>query len=41
MCAQLAKVNGVRWVSLDGQVISASLINNTVRDEFAVVSLQQ
>ena len=36
--AQLAKIDGVKWVSLDGRVTSASLINYTVRDEFAAVS---
>ena len=36
--AQLAKIDGVKWVSLDGHVTSAGQISHTVRDEFAAVS---
>jgi serine protease AprX len=36
--AQLAKIDGVKWVSLDGHVTSAGQINHTVRDEFISVS---
>ena len=36
--AQLAKTNGVRWVSLDALMASTGVTNETVRDEFNTVS---
>ena len=36
--AQLAKANGVRWVSLDATMASTAVTNDTVRDEFNTVS---